>query len=206
MPTFREKMERVIEIVRADHPTQLPDGLPPRCNRPRQFDFRRRWKREVVPHLADADVQWLLHRGMELCDPHYRPGDCAAHFGGIDGTRIVEGKLSWYRPLGRCHWIAPFVWGLASKIYPNDEWYVVCGYFHAVVTNRDASFVWDILLGRDHTARESLVMAGDSPRAPGEASFLASLLLPHAERLTRESPDDPQLASLVTSLSGVAVA
>jgi hypothetical protein len=132
----------------------------------RQFNFARHWRKKIVPHLKDPLVGYALTSGLKLSDSNYMPGNPPWHCGrgGANGQRTRKGCLSWYQPWGRCHSIAPFCWALGTKLYPKLKWGFISGERHTVVVGwsndwRRPEWVMDILLFRDHSAKESLDFA-----------------------------------------------
>lgn len=161
----------------------------PTRRNPIQFNFARHWKRLVRPHLDDVVVQAELDKEMRrYCDMmnyqyhngrqflKWRHGDCPSCLCSSDYycDNPIGGRksLSYYRPFGLCHWMAPFVQALARRIYPNDEWLVITGRLHSVVANRERTIVFDILLFDEYTARKSLLFAGDRPLNRREEAIL----------------------------------
>jgi hypothetical protein len=75
----------------------------------------------------------------------------------------VKGKLSWYQPVGRCHWIAFFSCAVGAVVYPHLRWDIVTGDLHTVAVGYDAAgdaaVVMDILLFDRISAEESLRLA-----------------------------------------------
>jgi hypothetical protein len=130
-----------------------------------QFNWRRHWSNKVAPHLQKELVQVALDVGMMLLDSTWRRGDAPFLLGSIplERTRIVKGKLSWYRPFNRCHWIAFFSMAIGVLNYPNLDWRFVSGDRHTVPVGYDADgnskVVMDILLFDSMTAEESITFA-----------------------------------------------
>jgi hypothetical protein len=163
--------------------------MKPTYRTPTQFDFARHWKRLVRPHLDDVVVQSELDKSMQrYCDMmnyehhngravlKWKHGDCPSHFCCTDYycEHPIGGRksLSYYRPYGLCHWMAPFVHALVRRIYPKDEWLVINGRLHSVVANRERTVVFDILLFDEYTARKSLLFSGDRPLNRMEEAIL----------------------------------
>ena len=128
-----------------------------------QFNFARRWKKDIRPMLDDPDVLGCLTLGMTLLDPSYQQGDppWLLGRGPLNGQRARNGCLSWYQPWGRCHYIAPFSWALGMRLFPQMRWSFLSGELHTVVIGFEESpevpeWVFDILLFKDHSADESL--------------------------------------------------
>jgi hypothetical protein len=73
-----------------------------------QFNWSRHWKRKVEPYLDQPLVRASVELGMKLYDPEWtwEDGPHAIGRGGWNGQRVVKGKLSWYQPWHRCHWIS----------------------------------------------------------------------------------------------------
>lgn len=134
------------------HHSQLPTAV--------QFNWRRHWKKKVELHLQEEVVQAALDLGMMLYDPSWKRGHPPHLYGGIDGRRIVQGKLSWYQPIGRCHWIAFFSMAIGVLNYPNLDWRFVSGELHTVPVGYDhdghPKIVMDILLFDHKSAEESI--------------------------------------------------
>jgi hypothetical protein len=131
-------------------------------NRLLQFNWRRHWKKKVEPHLKHELVQAALDLGMMMYDRTWKPGDPPYRCGRWAGERVVEGKLSWYRPWGRCHWIAFFSMAIGVLNYPDLDWRFVSGELHTVPVGYDANgeprVVMDILLFDRKTAKESIAL------------------------------------------------
>lgn len=123
----------------------------------KQFNWSRRWK-DVEPYLQHHDVQFALDLGMAIHNPKWKHGDAPCNEGAIGCSRIVKGKLSWYQPLNRCHWIAPFSWAIGQKLYPELIWGFLTSQHHtvAVGTRDNIDVVMDILLFNGFTADESV--------------------------------------------------
>ncbi|HVX15924.1 MAG TPA: hypothetical protein VHC22_32370 [Pirellulales bacterium] len=133
---------------------------------PRQYNFARNWKSKIRPHLDDPDVVTALVLGMKLCDVFYEEGDppWLSGRGPLNGQRAREGCLSWYQPLGCCHYIAPFCWAVGRKLFPYLRWGFFSGKFHTAVIGDSndwerPDWVMDILLFRRMSAQQSLDFA-----------------------------------------------
>ena len=128
-----------------------------------QFNWRRHWKKKVEPYLTNKAVRFSLDLGMKLYDPNWQSGDGPHLIGAIGCGRVVEGKLSWYQPIGRCHWIAFFSMAIGALNYPDLKWKFVSGDFHTVPVGYDANgsprVVMDILLFDSMTGEESIAFA-----------------------------------------------
>jgi hypothetical protein len=133
-----------------------------RLSRPIQFDWRRNWKKRVEPLLDNPLVQGALDLGMRILDPDWKNGDPPHLLGRLDlnGGRIVEGKLSWYRPHGRCHWIVFFSYTIGLLNYPSLRWEIISGDLHTIAVgydaNNDPKVVMDILLFDRKTGEDSI--------------------------------------------------
>lgn len=124
-----------------------------------QFNWRREWKSRVAPILDHHLVQWSLDFGMKVFDSQWTPGDPPYLYGRPDGGRIVPGKLSWYQPRGRCHWIAFFSMAVGVMNHPDLDWRFVSGDAHTVPVgfeDENPRLVMDILLFDSLTASESI--------------------------------------------------
>jgi hypothetical protein len=137
------------------------ESAPP--SKSKQFNFARHWRTKIVPHLDNPGVVGALTLGLKLYDIDYNEGDppwlCGR--GQWNGQRVKEGCLSWYQPWGRCHYIAPFCWALAQKLFPDRKCGIVSSDWHSVVTvwsddREQPELVMDILLFRDGSAQDSL--------------------------------------------------
>jgi len=104
------------------------------------------------------------------CDTHQKvtwaSGDSPAilswsYEGGLYKRTKDPTKLSFYQPVGRCHFIVDFVQALAKKIYPEHEWLIHYGVKHSVVVSPDLGLVMDILLFKVNTAEESIASASE---------------------------------------------
>lgn len=131
------------------------------ARKPIQFNWRRHWKKKVEPHLGLPIVQGALDLGMKLLDPGWKRGDPPHALGRwVPFKRIVKGKLSWYQPVGRCHWIVFFSYVVSLLNYPHLRWDIATGDLHTVAVgyerSGDPEVVMDILLFDEITAEESL--------------------------------------------------
>ena len=137
-----------------------------RLSRPIQFDWRRNWKKRVKPLLGNPLVQGALDLGMRMLDPNWKNGNPPYLLGrlGPDRGCIVEGRLSWYQPHGRCHWIVFFSYTIGLLLYPSLRWEIVSGDLHTIALGYDANddprVVMDILLFDCMTANDSIRHAG----------------------------------------------
>lgn len=131
-----------------------------------QFNWRRYWKKKVVPHLQDERVQAALDSGMSLYDPTWKRGDAPWEYGAANGCEGVEGKLSWYQPAGRCHFIAPFSLVIGQINYPDLSWKIVSSNRHSVAVgfapDGTPRVVMDILNFAWLSAEQSLEFADPS--------------------------------------------
>src|SRR5262245_12637423 len=86
-----------------------------------QFDWRQHWKERVEPHLGLPLVRRSVEVGMKLYDPAWtwEDGPHAIGRGRCNGQRVVRGKLSWYQPWGRCHWISFCACAIGVLNYPE---------------------------------------------------------------------------------------
>jgi len=134
-----------------------------------QFNWRRHWKKKVEPHLNNKMVQAALDLGMRLYDGTWQSGDPPYLIGAIGPGRIVKGKLSWYRPLGRCHYIAFFSMAIGVLNYPDLEWRFVSGDLHTVPVGYDEDgrprVVMDILWF-DFMSVENSITFAEKQRQP----------------------------------------
>lgn len=132
------------------------------ARKPIQFNWRRHWKKKVEPYLHKPPVKGALEVGMRLLNPQWRDGDAPYELGRISmwPTRIVKGKLSWYQPHGRCHWIVFFSFVIGMLNYPELRWDIMAGDLHTVAVgfngDGDPEVVMDILLYDMLTAQESI--------------------------------------------------
>lgn len=132
-----------------------------------QFNWRRHWSKKVVPNLDKELVQASLDFGMRMLDPQWKRGDPPYLLGAIslDGGRVIPGKLSWYQPWNRCHWIAFFSMAIGVLNYPDLEWRFISGYLHTVPVGFGADgqpkVVMDILLFEIMEAEESIDHASE---------------------------------------------
>ena len=87
----------------------------------------------------------------------------------------MKGKLSWYQPVGRCHWIVFFSYVIGMLNYPELRWDIVTGDIHTVAVGFDeeenATFVMDILLFEGRTAEESLELTRMESQIPVESNM-----------------------------------
>ncbi len=135
-----------------------------------QFNWRRHWKKKVLPHLNEERVQEALDLGMSLCEPTWKRGDAPYLCGGVNGREAVEGKLSWYQPSGRCFSIAPFSLVIGQINYPDLSWKLLTSTRHCVPVGYgpgcEPRVVMDILNFNMFTAELSL--ACSDPRITDE--------------------------------------
>lgn len=129
-----------------------------------QFDWRRHWRRKVAPHLNKEVVQVSLDVGMMMLDPKWKRGDPPYLLGDTPPhrTRVMPGKLSWYRPWRQCHGIAFFSMAIGVLNDPHLDWNFLSGDLHTVPvgSGRDGQqVVMDILLFDSMTAEESIELA-----------------------------------------------
>ena len=140
-----------------------------------QFNWRRHWSKRVAPHLDNELVQASLDLGMMNLDRNWKRGDPPFLLGAIGGSRIVKGKLSWYQPLNRCHWIAFFSMAIGVLNYPDLDWQFISGDLHTVPVGFGPEckpkVVMDILLFDSKTAEESIshakIMVDNAPESRG---------------------------------------
>lgn len=131
-----------------------------------QFNWKLHWNTLVVPHLHDPEVEealvWGLNRYYGQFHLAYDPKDGPHSIGRgrLNGQKVEgPGTLSWYQPWGRCHHIAPFVWAVAKKMYPDFDWKFLTSDLHTVVVglkDGNTEIVMDILYFEHHTAPESI--------------------------------------------------
>lgn len=147
---------------RLRRPKSLTECVTPR-RKIIQFNWRRNWSKKVVPHLQKELVQVSLDVGMMALDPTWRRGDAPFALGGIGCNRVVTGKLSWYQPLNRCHWIAYLAMAIGVLNYPELDWRFVSGDIHTVPvgygSDGEPKVVMDILLFDRMTAEQSIAHA-----------------------------------------------
>jgi hypothetical protein len=129
-----------------------------------QFDWSRRWKRDVVPYLDLLLVRASVEMGMALYDSNWtwEDGPHAIGRGDLNGQRVFKNKLSWYQPWGRCHWISFFACAIGVLNYPDLDWQFVSGHCHTVVVgshNEECRVVLDILNYKGWTGERSIAHA-----------------------------------------------
>jgi hypothetical protein len=136
-------------------------------NSPMQFNWRRHWKKRVEPHLKHDLVQASLDLGMMMLDDNWQRGDPPYLMGREPGRRAVPGKLSWYRPWGRCHWIAFFSMAIGVLNYPDLDWRFVGGDLHTFPVgygpDGKPKVVMDILLFDQMTGAQSIAFTERKP-------------------------------------------
>lgn len=134
-----------------------------------QFDWRRHWKNKVEPFLQHELVQKALELGMGMFDSSWKSGDAPYLSGNPSGERPVRGKLSWYRPTGRCHWIAFFSMAIGVLNFPELDWQFLTGDLHTVPVGFDAEgqprVLMDLLLFDQHSAEECIALTKVKPPA-----------------------------------------
>ncbi len=138
---------------------------------PNQFNWRRQWRQKVEPYLLEHPVQTALDFGMFWLDHNWKRGDAPYLLGSCISSRVVPGKLSWYRPTNRCHWIATFAMAIGIINHPNLQWGILSGDLHSVAIGCDrngtARVVMDILLFDTLSAGQSIAFAmKESEKAP----------------------------------------
>lgn len=150
-----------------------------------QFNWRRNWKKKVAPYLQEERVQAALDAGMSLYKPTWKRGDAPYLCGGVGGRKVVEGKLSWYQPVGRCHYIALFSFVIGLINYPDLTWSLLTSKRHTVPVgygkDGEPRVVMDILNFTWCSGEQSLEFA--DPRIPDE-QFWAS----HSQRFGVTTP------------------
>src|SRR5262245_42506560 len=118
--------------------------------RPIQFNWRRQWSKRVEPYLKEETVQFCLELGMQMLNKEWKRGDAPYLLGRLGDNKVVNGKLGWYQPLGRCHHIAFFSLAIGVLNYPDLEWRFISGDRHTVPVGYDQDgnprVVMDILL------------------------------------------------------------
>ena len=112
----------------------------PRSGKIVQFDWSRHWKKRVEPYLDLPLARAAIEMGMKLYDPNWTWEDSphAIGRGALNGQRGVKGKLSWYQPWGRCHWIAFFACAIGVLNSPDLDWEFVSGDRHTVAVRLGA--------------------------------------------------------------------
>lgn len=133
-----------------------------------QFDWSRRWKRDVVPYLDLPLVRASVEFGMTMYDPTWtwEDGPHAIGRGDLNGQRVFKNKLSWYQPWGRCHWISFFACAIGVLNYPDLDWHFISGHCHTVVVgsqNDEYRVVMDILQFKKKTGEASITHARHIP-------------------------------------------
>jgi hypothetical protein len=128
-----------------------------------QFDWSRNWKKKVEPYLDIPLVRGSVEMGMKLFDVGWtwEDGPHVIGRGCINGQRVVPGKLSWYQPWGRCHWIAFFSCAIGVLNYPQLDWHVLSGVCHTVPVgswNGENKVVMDILNFKMMNAEASIAL------------------------------------------------
>ena len=129
-----------------------------------QFEWGRRWKTDVEPYLDLPLVRTSVEIGMLVYDVNWTwdDGPHAIGRGQWNGQRVVPGKLSWYQPWGRCHWISFFACAIGVMNYPELDWRFINGPCHTVVVGSRGGkdhVVMDILFFKRMTAAESIARA-----------------------------------------------
>lgn len=140
-----------------------------------QFDWSRNWKNKVEPHLDKPLVRFSVELGMKTYDRTWtwEDGPHAVGRGKWNGQRVVPGKLSWYQPWGRCHWIAFFSCAIGVLNYPELDWHFISGHCHTVPVgswNGENWVVMDILNFKMMDAEESIAHAQFVPSHVTEPS------------------------------------
>lgn len=130
-------------------------------NRITQFDWSRHWSKKVVQYLQDKAVRRALCSGLKRYDSNYKDGVPPFILGSIpcDERRVIEGRVSWYQPYGRCHYIAPFARAIGEKLYPQYRWGFLTSEKHTIAIGMDGQeirIVMDILLFRQYSAEDSI--------------------------------------------------
>src|SRR4051794_2051642 len=101
---------------------------------PIQFNWRRHWKKKVVPLLQHELVQEALDLGMGFGEENWKRGDAPHKVGTIsDRVRpILPGTLAWYQPFHCCHFIAFFSMAIGAFLYPELDWRFLSGDCHTI--------------------------------------------------------------------------
>ena len=137
-----------------------------------QFNWRRKWKKRVVPYLQEERVQAALDVGMSLYDPTWKRGDAPYEYGKgeLEGRK---GRLSWYQPVGRCHCMAPFSLVIGHINYPELSWTILHSSRHSVAIgyrpDGKPRVVMDILNFAWFSAEQSMEFA--DPNLPDEVCW-----------------------------------
>lgn len=158
-----------------------------------QFNWRRNWKKLVVPYLQDERVQAALDAGMSIYDPTWKRGDAPWEYGAANGRKGVAGKLSWYQPAGLCHCMTPFSLVIGQINYPELSWKIISCSRHSIAVglapDGTRRIVMDILNFSWFSAELSMQFA--DPNIPDE-QFWAKL----RERVKGGSPPSMSDTSL----------
>jgi hypothetical protein len=163
-----------IEDSRLEHAAKA--SKPVKKDKITQFDWSRNWKKKVEPHLDKPLVRFSVELGMKTYDRTWtwEDGPHAVGRGKWNGQRVVPGKLSWYQPWGRCHWIAFFSCAIGVLNYPKLDWHFISGHCHTVPVgswNGDNKVVMDILSYKMMNADESIAFTQrkilDAPETDG---------------------------------------
>ena len=173
-----------------------------------QFNWQRHWKKKVEPHLNNPAVQAALDLGMKLYDRNWQSGDPPYLIGGIGPGRIVKGKLSWYQPLHRCHYIAFFSMAIGAVIYPSLVWKFVSGDFHTVPVGCDADgnprVVMDILSFDSMSGEDSIALAEKQQHQESEGwEFSFRWFEEHGVAAVRRSVQQEQIETRSSQLATV---
>jgi hypothetical protein len=129
-----------------------------------QFDWSRRWKKCVEPHLKTPLVRASIEMGMRLYDRDWlwEHGPHAIGRGQWNGQKVRNHKLSWYQPWGRCHWISFFGCAIGVLNYPELDWQFISGHCHTVAAGSGdgkCRVVMDILNFKMMPAEQSIAHA-----------------------------------------------
>jgi hypothetical protein len=150
-----------------------------------QFDWSRHWKKKVVPHLGQPLVRLSVEVAMKACDPTWTwdDGPHAIGCGFMNSQRVIPGKLSWYQPWRRAHWISFFSYAIGVLNYPELDWQFISGDCHTVPVgswNGEHKVVMDILHFKSHSAEDSIALAErmnpDEPQGKGWPEMFASYI------------------------------
>jgi hypothetical protein len=175
-----------------------------------QFNWRRHWKKKVEPYLEQPLVRGSVEMGMKLCDPKWKweYGPHSIGKGHLFNQRVVRGKLSWYQPLCRCHWISFFSCAIGVLNYPELDWQFISGDYHTVPVgswNGQYRVVMDILRFREETAEEAIAFAQridpdyeyEDDIFPGLFSFYIQEIVPRLRELAQGGQASPSTDSAV---------
>lgn len=98
-------------------------------------------------------------------DPIDEEAYCEAYEKACDDYYPKPETPDWYRPHGRCHWIAPWCQALGRPLFPELQWVIVESEYHSAAwgfsQDDPAGVLMDVLLTGDARDQGHLVSANE---------------------------------------------